>query len=450
MTAIAHPAAATPLPATADPQLDEWLSTATATVRGALETPLPAVRALLDSVLELARRYGDDGVTDANGAPVLTPTLLTDFSGDELALMLAAIDGQIKQAQAKTAKEGIEAARQRTEAANQEMADKIQESIDQRNEAAEKAKSQKVWGWLSKIAAVIGAIVAVVTAAAATVVSGASASPLLALAVIGLVAATVDLASQINQEINPGAESFTLGSLIGNAVVAQMDRDGTDGQGRAAAAGSMVVVAFLLMQPDLAGQMAETSALADGRSADFASGLRLGITIAAVITTVVAMIVSTVASGGASSSNVANTTGKTLREVSDDVMRELADVGEQVADAVLDSVDVISDVTRAAQKILANAKYVQAVNGAVMGVASVGQGITGVMAATDQRDAEQARADAKALEAVLLQLQAQSEEQMQRLKEIIAALDEGMSQFSQMIAAAGDQRANLVRHQVRA
>ena len=50
----------------------------------------------------------------------------------------------------------------------------------------------------------------------------------------------------------------------------------------------------------------------------------------------------------------------------------------------------------------------------------------------------------------LAQLQAQCEEQTARLKEIIQALDEGMAQFSQMVAAAGDQRANQVKNLVRA
>lgn len=166
-------------------------------------------RELVADMAELGRLQPDDGVVDANGAPTLALPL-TDFSGDQLALMLAAIDSKVKESQAKTAKEGIEAARVRTEAQNKDIQEKMEEAIDKQKEADEKEKEQKIWGWVAKVAAVIGAIVAVVTAVAATIATGAAAAPLLALAVVGLVAAVVDLASAINQEVNPGAEAFTL------------------------------------------------------------------------------------------------------------------------------------------------------------------------------------------------------------------------------------------------
>jgi hypothetical protein len=352
----------------------------------------------------------DDGVVDHNGAPALDLPL-TDFSGDQLALLLSALDTKIKDTQAKTAKEGIEAARVQKETANTEMLDKIQEAIDQQKEAAEKEKSQKVWGWLGKIAAFIGAVAAVLVSAVAAVASGGPGAALLIVAVIGLVAATTDLASQINQEVNPGAEPFSLGSLIGNAVIAQMDADGTDGKGRAAAAGLMAVVGMLLLQPDLSGQMAEVSALADGRSAEFASGMRMGMMVAAMVFTVAMTIALTVASGGTASTNLVSTTAK--------------------------------NAMKAATYLQAGAAFTQ-------GVASVGSGATQIAVAYDQRDADEARAAAKVIEAVLAELSAQSEEQVARLRDIIEALQESMLMFSQMINTAGDQRANLVRNLVRA
>ena len=383
----------------------------------ALQAALASKNTLLDSVRELLASgmqgltgTQDDGVVDHNGAPALDLPL-TDFSGDQLALLLAALDTKIKDTQAKTAKEGIEAARVQKETANTEMLDKIQEAIDQQKEAAEKEKSQKVWGWLGKIAAFIGAVAAVLVSAVAAVASGGPGAALLIVAVIGLVAATTDLASQINQEVNPGAEPFSLGSLIGNAVIAQMDADGTDGKGRAAAAGLMAVVGMLLLQPDLSGQMAEVSALADGRSAEFASGMRMGMMVAAMVFTVAMTIALTVASGGTASTNLVSTTAK--------------------------------NAMKAATYLQAGAAFTQ-------GVASVGSGATQIAVAYDQRDADEARAAAKVIEAVLAELSAQSEEQVARLRDIIEALQESMLMFSQMVNTAGDQRANLVRNLVRA
>jgi transloator len=367
-----------------------------------------ALGQLLSEVAKLNKKTVGDGVNNANGAPTLADAI-TDFSGDELALILSKIDTQIKDAQASTAKEGIEHTREQTDTANKEMLKKLAEAIEKQKEAAEKAKSEKVWGWIGKIAAFIGAVVAVVVAAVATVASGGAAAPLLALAVIGFVAATVDLANQINQEIHPDAEPFTLGSLIGDAIIDAMDKAGIEGKGRAAASGLAAGLGFLLMQPDLAGQMAGDAALADGKSQEFADQVKMGVMFAAVATTIIAMIAVTIASGGSSSANLASGT--------------------------------LKNVMKAAQ-------YVGVVTSLVQGTAAVGQGATNISIAVDEKAAALARAAAKEMDAVILMLQQQAEEQTERLRDIITALQEGSQMFTQMVANASDQRANTVRNMV--
>lgn len=411
---------------------------------GAISPLQDWMRTLIDQIAKLDRTRSDDGVVDPNGAPTLE-TPIFDFSGDQLALLLAAMDTKIKDLQAKTAREGIEVARVQTETANTDMLEKLQEAIDEQAEAAAKEKENKVWGWIAKVAAFIGAIVAVVAAAAATVATGGAAAPLLVVAVIGAVAATVDLANQINQEVNPDAEPFTLGSLIGDAIIQAMDEEGIDGTDRAAASGLASAMGFLLMQPDLAGQMAEDSAIADGRSAEFATNMRMGVTIAAVVTTVIAMIVVTIASGGAASGSTASSAASGTSKA--------VDVGAKVADTTADVVsaaDKVKKASDAAQQVIKASKYIGAINGLAQGTAAIGGGVTSIQVAENQQQAENARAAAKEIEAMLLKLQDQTEEQTARLKEIIAALQEGMTMFTNMIAAAGDQRANIVRNQVRA
>ncbi|MBL8332220.1 MAG: type III secretion system translocon subunit SctE [Rubrivivax sp.] len=421
-------------------QLDE--NTAKGLLPGAVDISQGWMQELLSAVLKTNAKDKNDGVTNTEGAPVLEAPVV-DFSGDQLALILAALDTKIKEAQGKTAKEGIEAARQQTESANKDMLEKLQEVIDKQKEAAEKEKENKVWGWIGKIAAVIGAIVATVAAVAATIATGGAAAPLLALAVVGLVAATVDLASQINQEVNPDAEPFTLGSLIGDAIIEAMDAAGLDGKERAVASGFGSALGFLLMQPDLAGQMAEDAAIADGMSAEDAAKLRMGVQIAAVVTTIVAMIAITIASGGASSGSTASSTASNVGKAAVNSADDVAATATKVADGAKKASD-------AANKVIKASKIIEGGTSVVQGTAGVAQGAIGIQVAEMTQDAEEARAAAKEIEAILLALQAQSEEQTQRLKEIIAALDEGMAQFSQMVAAAGDQRANQVKNLVRA
>lgn len=449
----------TPAPA---PQSDAWRQLAEQPlVLAQLAAAAPALtvlRSQMQEVLELQRRSQGDEVYEDNGAPALAPAL-HDFSGDELALVLMALDTKMKETQARTSKEGIELARQQKDSANEAMLDKLQEAIDAREQAEEKEKSQKVWGWIGKVAAFIGAVAGVIVAAATAVVSGGVGVALLAIAVVGLVAATMDLASAINQEVNPGAEPFTMGSLIGDAVIAQMDADGTGGKGRAAASGMMVVVGLLLMQPDLVGQMSADAAIADGRSAEFAADLKMGMMFTAIAVTLVATIVLTIASGGASSSNAANFTAKSVQKATDAAAKGLDAVTDAASAArhVKDVVDKALAAYNTAQKIVQNSTRVytaglalRSVASVTQGVSQVGSGATAIAVAADEQDAAEARAMAKTIEAQIAKLSAQSEEQTERLRKIIEALQEGTQMFTQMVSMAADQRANTARNLVRA
>lgn len=382
---------------------------------------------VLQDMLAVSASKRNDGVTNANGAPELPPAL-NDFSGDQLALILAAIDSKIKQGQAKTAKEGIEAARVQKESQNREMLKKIGEAIEKQKEAAAKEKGNKVWGWIGKVAALIGAIVAVVLATVATVLSGGAAAPLLAIAVLGFAAASVDLASQINQEVHPNAKPFTLGSLIGDAIIKGMDDAGLKGKERAAASGAAALLGFLLLQPDLAGQMAEDAAVSSGASPEEAAKIRMGVMIAAVVTTILVLIVATVASGGTSSASTASEVGSAVGKT--------ASAAEKAASV--------------AEEIIKAAKVVGAIAQLASGAAKIGQGVNKLEIAEFTKESQNARAAAKEIEALLLKLQQQSEEQTARLKEIILALEEAMAMFSKMVAAAGDARANIAQNLVKA
>lgn len=370
----------------------------------------------LRALIQESGKAGADGLPGAGSAPALDePTM--DFSGDSLALVLSSLDSKCKEAQARTAMTGIEVTHKQRDAASAARIEKLKEALQRASEAQSAAKCGKVWGWLGKVAAFIGAMVAVVAATAATVATGGTAAPLLVMALLGAAAATVDLASQINQEVHPDAKPFTLGSLIGDAIIKAMDDAGLHGKGRAALAGMASALGFLLMQPDLAGQMAEDSALADGASKEAAARIRMGVAIAAVVTTLIAMIAITVASGGAGGGQLA---------------------GEA------------SQMVNAAHKLSRAAQYVQAATSVVAGTAAIGGGVAAIGVAKDKEAADHARASAKELEALLLKLQKMAEEQTERLKEVMAAMEESWRMFSSMIAAGCDQRTRIARNLVQA
>src|SRR5690606_29222578 len=64
--------------------------------------------------------------------------------------------------------------------------------------------------------AFVAAIVSVVAAAAATIATGGAAAPLLALAIVGAIAATMSLANAISQEC--GGPEISINSLIQHTV----------------------------------------------------------------------------------------------------------------------------------------------------------------------------------------------------------------------------------------
>src|SRR5690606_41547748 len=74
----------------------------------------------------------------------------------------------------------------------------------------------KVFGWIGKVFAFVAAIATVVAAAVATVASGGTAAPLLALAVVGAISATLMLASAISQVC--GGPETSSNSLIPHPV----------------------------------------------------------------------------------------------------------------------------------------------------------------------------------------------------------------------------------------
>jgi hypothetical protein len=438
--------------------------TAAESARGNLSVPPQGAAGAIaaqhmQEMLALIGGKRNDGVTNANGAPEL-PLPLNDFSADQLALILAAVDSKIKQAQAQSAKEGIESARVQKETSNKEMLKRLAEAIEKQREAAAKAKQMKVLGWVMKTAAFVGALVAVVVATAATILTGGAAAPLLALALMGFAAASVDLASQANQEANPDAKPFTMGTLIGDGIIKLMDELGIQGDARAALAGSSVALGILFLQPDLSAQMAGEAAIASGVSEKDANTIRLAVMVTAVVITLVAMVAITIATAGLSSPGTATQSGSTATQAGTSMAQTgstAAQTGTSAAQVGSSAVQTATATQKAVdagmttyQKLMLLGQLLSAGTQSVVGGAKIGQGVVAIEVAESKKEAELARAAAKVIEALLLKLQKESEEQTERLKEIIMSLDEAMSNFSRMVAAASEANGSIAKNLVTA
>ncbi len=161
-------------------------------------------------------------VSNANGAPQLGSITL-NFSPDDLAAALLALQGKTQDAQLRTAKEGLATNSKKLEDQKQRSLDKIKEWSAKCQDAASKAKAGGILGWFKKAFTVVAAAFTVALAAVATVATGGAAAPLLVLATLSLVSAAVSLASEIDKAKGGKGFDHVLqwmdpGALLGKGV----------------------------------------------------------------------------------------------------------------------------------------------------------------------------------------------------------------------------------------
>jgi len=350
-----------------------------------------------------------DGRKGPPGAPGLEPPV-NDFSADQLSLILAALNTKSQDAQMKTAKEGLEISKLQKDEMHKKAIEKIEEAARKAAEAASKNKLGSIFGWIGKIAAFVAAVVATVAAAVATVATGGAAAPLLALAVMGLVATGMDLANHISQNMTPPGPEISMSKFMTDfATVILTDVCGMSKEDAKKFAPILACVmativspgAAAILAPDLYGNAAAAIAVAAGMNPDDAKWLAMAVTLAVTLVVAVAMVV---ASGGM---NLAGSAAKTAQMVG---------------------------------------KITQAVGQGVSGVTNVAQGAIKIDAAHSTRDAELARASKKEFDAMIMVLAKQMEEEKERIKELLENLDQGMTMVSQMIASAGDTRLQQVKN----
>lgn len=359
---------------------------------------------------EPGKSGGESPLVDSRGAPKLDAPNQA-FSANDMVDLLRSLRGKSQDEQLKTAKEGLESARVKAEKNTEKQLEKIKEWVDKCKEANSKGLLGKIFGWIGKIFAFVASIVAVVAAAAATVATGGAAAPLLALAVVGAVGATMSLANAISQEC--GGPEISIGSLIQHTVgkfltdVCGVDPKQVENICKVIG-GAMAIACpiMLAIEPSLLGNMAQGIALMAGADEKTAGYIAMALTIAAAIGVGIAMAVMT---GGSSAAS-------TVSQVSSKV--------------VISTLKTFNSVVTGTSAV-------------VSGGTQIAQGGLNISKAQSEEKAQQAISQKKELEAMMIKLQKQMEEGREEMKKIIQQIEESTQTVSKMIAGTTDNMTQI-------
>jgi len=250
-------------------------------------------------------------------------------------------------------------------------------------------------------------VAAVAVAAVATVASGGAAAPLLALAAVGLVAATISLADQISK--SAGGPEISIGKLLTTMTSKFLQACGVPEE-KAEAIGKVMAGAIaigalcvgcpaVLVEPQLLGTMTTGICQLAG-AGDQATGIAsMVVGIAAAVTVGIVMAVM---SFGASSAT-------TAVDVSVKVANVAVGAGAQIAG----------------------------------GATAVATGAVNIEKAGLERAAQNVLADKSDLAAVMVKLQKMMEDGREDIKNIIQQIEDSMTAVTQMINGAADSMAQI-------
>ena len=363
-------------------------------------------KALLDQLVQtLGTQQGNasDGLKNANGAPAIASPL-DNISSDDLIDLLQAMRSKSQDQQLATAKTGLDGSRLDAQRNNEAQQKKIQDWIKKCEKADKASLAQKIFGWIGKIFAVIAAAIAVVASVAASPFTGGASLALTALAVVGLVGATMSLADQISKEAGGPEISLSnmMTKLVGGLLKACGVPEEKAEQIGKALAGVLAVAApvALLVEPKLLGTVASGIAALSGADPDLVSKIEMGVTIAASVTVGIGMAVA----------------------------------GFQFSKLAGEAVNITAKLTTAIMGAVAQT---------TQGVTAIGQGAAGIAKGVLTADGDKAMADKKALEALMLKINQQMDVQRDDLRKIIQQMEESMQIVSQIMQGTADSMKQI-------
>lgn len=358
---------------------------------------------------DLRAPSSDDGVINSRGLPALSPPN-KEFSASDMADLLRALQTISQNAQLKTAKENIESNKIEQQKNNEKQMDKINEWVQKCKEAQKSGLFGKIFGW-------VGAILALVAAVALTVATAGTAGPvMMAVAGIALASAISMVATQISAEL--GGPEISISSVISMVVGKMLEAFGIESElaekiaNIVAGAGMMLCPATLLVDPAALGKMAGAIASVAGASPETAGYIAMGVGLAATLTAGIILTVATAGAGGAS------TAGNVASKIGPATARNL----------------------KGAAQIASGAASV------AKGAGNIADGAENIKTAEAQKNAEKALAAKKELEALMARLQASMEEDREKLKEILMAMDESMRMVTQIIGAEADSISQIAEN----
>lgn len=361
-------------------------------------------QARLDSLPRSTGKADETGaipVTNANGAPQIDENL-SHFCAQSLEFAVMALRGKMLDVQARTAKEGLHANQDEIDRQHAEAKKKLDAYLKDLKKAENKSKLGKILSWVGRVGAFVGAVAMIVA-------SGGTAAPALAMPVVALVGSTVSIASAASQEA--GGPALEINSLLNKGCMAFLQQVGVPEDKLEAAshimAGAMGVgMGAAAIDPQVWGD------LASGITQMITTDQTKAAIVGAVFTAVAAIAVAagtSLATGGASAVEAGANAAKSIPQI---------------------------------------AKIVQGSTQVVSGVSSAAAGGLNVSVALDEHASEMAQAAHDAAIAWVAFWQANFEQGMQELDQVLKNSQQNFEQTSQMLADAGTSYSQIVANMV--
>ncbi|MEG0224167.1 MAG: type III secretion system translocon subunit SctE [Comamonas sp.] len=344
-----------------------------------------------------------DRIANAQGAPAL-PIAQTHFSPAEMMLKVQELRLKTQEGQLRTAKEGLHVTHQQISQERSKMLAKREEAIEKGSSAEAKSKVSKILGWSAKIGVFAVSAMSVLALSGVTGLTGGAASPLLALAILGLVASGMSLLSAGVQ--TAGGPTIDLNAGFNWASKAFLDVMGVpekdlETASRLMAGALGVVSGAWLVDAQLTGSLASGIVEMAGSSENQAA--IIGATVTALASIAVAVVMA-VATSGAS--------------------------GPEAVKQILKGIPQIANVVQ------------HGITGVSAAGTAVAAGIN-VGVAFDQHAADSAQVDRQRISAVIAKLQALMEQDSEQITQLVKDIQESMSMVSKMISQAGQSLSQI-------
>lgn len=312
------------------------------------------------------------------------------ISGADLMSMMQSLQAKVQDTRLRTSSEDVKNIQQQKAAVAKERIAKLNENIKKIQEAKTTSKIGQLFGWIAAIATTVAgvALLAAGGAGAGLIVAGAAMMATMALQQTGLMDNIVGGIAQLCQDMGMDrqAAQIVATAVVGAAIIAVAVAAGAAG-GPAAAVGVGSQFLSTLFSPDNLEKM--------GVSHDAAPWVSMGVSIGLAL-------VSIGSAAGAVKSG-ANAAGK-LGELSSKIAAKITEVG--------------------AEGFAKGARITGLVATGVTALATGTGGVTTIATSVNTEQAEEQRADAKELQKDLLKLQQMFQDEEDRIKKIMQAMQE--------------------------